>query len=421
MASFIRRHLRRFGRRPEAGLPDLINYAALVDHGVVLLKDGAFLTGWRLRGPDLESADASELESLAARTHHVLRSRGNGYEYQFQAVRSAARRYARVVGLPDATTALIDEERQAQHAARDQHFETDTYFTLTYLPPPDVEKRAVGFFIENPVQSVQDATYVLERFHSTCEQIHDQLETVFELHRLDSVELLSLLKRCVTGISQMMRVPVPPMYLDYHLAGVGLRHGFTPMVGDHHVRVVAITDFPGESSPAMLDALSHLPLEYRWSIRFMPLDLPTAEGRLRVLQRQWFQKRKGVAGLIREAAGDDPGPEDADADHMALDATAALALASEGEVRFGYFTSVVVLFDEDRVRVEEGARDVLKQIHALGFTGRIETVNAVEAYLGSLPGHGFRNVRRPIMHTLNLADLVPTTSVWTGERRGRGA
>ena len=32
--------------------------------------------------------------------------------------------------------------------------------------------------------------------------------------------------------------------------------------------------------------------------------------------------------------------------------------------------------------------------------------NAVEAFLGTLPGHGYLNVRRPLLHSLNLADLA---------------
>ena len=45
-----------------------------------------------------------------------------------------------------------------------------------------------------------------------------------------------------------------------------------------------------------------------------------------------------------------------------------------------------------------------------------ETVNAVEAWRGSLPGDGYRNVRRVILHTLNLADLMPIAAVWAGQR-----
>jgi type IV secretory pathway VirB4 component len=31
-----------------------------------------------------------------------------------------------------------------------------------------------------------------------------------------------------------------------------------------------------------------------------------------------------------------------------------------------------------------------------------------------LPGHGVENVRRPLINTMNLADLLPTSTIWTG-------
>jgi len=38
----------------------------------------------------------------------------------------------------------------------------------------------------------------------------------------------------------------------------------------------------------------------------------------------------------------------------------------------------------------------------------------MDAYLGSLPGHGVENVRRPLLNTMNLADLMPLNTIWTG-------
>ena len=38
----------------------------------------------------------------------------------------------------------------------------------------------------------------------------------------------------------------------------------------------------------------------------------------------------------------------------------------------------------------------------------------MDAFLGSLPGHGVENVRRPLINTMNLADLLPTSTIWTG-------
>jgi type IV secretory pathway VirB4 component len=46
-----------------------------------------------------------------------------------------------------------------------------------------------------------------------------------------------------------------------------------------------------------------------------------------------------------------------------------------------------------------------------------EGVNAVEAWLSSLPGHAYANVRQPLVHTLNLAHLMPLSSVWAGPAR----
>jgi type IV secretion system protein VirB4 len=46
-----------------------------------------------------------------------------------------------------------------------------------------------------------------------------------------------------------------------------------------------------------------------------------------------------------------------------------------------------------------------------------ETVNAIEAWLGSLPGHVYANVRQPPISTLNLAHMMPFSAVWAGPER----
>ena len=58
-------------------------------------------------------------------------------------------------------------------------------------------------------------------------------------------------------------------------------------------------------------------------------------------------------------------------------------------------------------------------VQAEGFGARIETLNATEAYLGSLPGVTYANVREPLVNTRNLADLIPLNSVWSGSTTDR--
>jgi len=50
----------------------------------------------------------------------------------------------------------------------------------------------------------------------------------------------------------------------------------------------------------------------------------------------------------------------------------------------------------------------------MGFDPRVETINAVEAWLGSIPVHGWYDVRKPLVSTRNLADIMPLTRIWPG-------
>lgn len=209
-------------------------------------------------------------------------------------------------------------------------------------------------------------------------------------------------------------MPPIPLYLDAVLGGQDLLGGFQPRIGDQWIVPVAIDGYPPDSTPGLLDFLNQLPLCYRGSTRFIALDPVDAQRALDKYRAKWWQKRKSLASLLKEAVGGSATHINADADRMASDAVSALGEASSGTVRYGYYTSVIVLMDPDRSQVQEQARQVQKALAQHGFAGRLETVNALEAWLGSLPGHAYANVRRPLLHTLNLADLLPLTAVWAG-------
>ena len=166
-----------------------------------------------------------------------------------------------------------------------------------------------------------------------------------------------------------------------------------------------------ESTPGILSALGELPIEYRWSTRFIFMDLHEAVKHLEDFRKKWRQK---VRGFFDQVFHTNSGKIDQDALSMVADADNALEEVNSGLIAQGYYTGVVVLTDESRDKVEQAARQLEKAINALGFAARIETVNNLEAFLGTLPGHGVENVRRPIINTMNLADLMPTSSIWTG-------
>ena len=68
-------------------------------------------------------------------------------------------------------------------------------------------------------------------------------------------------------------------------------------------------------------------------------------------------------------------------------------------------------------KVEAAAKQIEKAINNAGFTARVESLNTMDALIGSLPGHGVQNVRRPYVSVFNLAHLIPTSSIWTGDEK----
>ena len=397
------------------GFADLANYAALVDEGVCLLKDGGFLAAWTYTGPDLESASHEELAVLSSQVNSALVRLGNGWMLHVDAIRRPSVGYPEGGAFPDPTTRLIDDERRERYTAEGTHFESAYYLSLTYRPPAEIENRVSALFLEGDGVGRQGWNQILEIFEKTVTDIEDALSSRLTLARLDSAALLTYLHTCITGLRHEVRVPAIPMYLDAVLATQDLVGGFRPKIGDRHLRVIAVMGFPMDSVPEILGFLNRLPVEYRWSTRFIFLDPANAERALRVYRRNWFQKRHGLLGLLKESFNFGTVTfANKDAVAMAQDADDAVGEASANVVRFGYLTCNVLLLDPDRERLDATAREVVKQLQHHGFGARVEEVNALDGYLGSLPGHGYQNIRKPLLHTLNLSDLLPLTSMWPG-------
>jgi type IV secretion/conjugal transfer VirB4 family ATPase len=412
-------------------LADHLPWAALVAPGVVLNKDGSFQRTFRFRGPDLESATESELVAACARVNNVLRRLGAGWALFFEADRFAAAGYP-LSDFPDAASWLVDEERRAQfedgtfsgaeeiRGARREHYENAYYLTLLYMAPADQVARAERALIDTGKDDQKrDWRHELDAYVAETNRTLDLLGQVMaEIAPLDDGETLTYLHRTVSTKRHAVEPPEEPIYLDAILADQPLHGGLEPMLGDAHLRTLTILGFPNTTRPGLLDALNHLDFPYRWTTRFIAMDKTEATKALTKLRRQWFNKRKSITQLLREVMHNEPVQLlDSDADNKVVDSDEALQALGGDHVAFGYLTTTVCVADESRMRVEEKVRAVERVINGLGFTTIRESLNAVEAWLGSLPGHVYANVRQPLVHTLNLAHLMPLSSVWAGPKR----
>jgi type IV secretion/conjugal transfer VirB4 family ATPase len=406
-------------RQPADRLADHLPWAALVADGIILNKDGSFQRTLALRGPDLESATEAELVSASARANNVLKRFGTGWALFFDAERREALHYPDSV-FPDPACWLVDQERRARFIEAGAHYESRYRLTLTWLPTPDGADAAGRSLVDRPEASEgRDWRGALATFIAETDRALDLFAAFMpEMRALTSAETLTYLHDTVSTRRHPVAVPETPMYLDGLLADTALVGGLEPMLGDRHLRSLTITGFPNVSRPGILDALNEADFPYRWVTRFIALDKTDATKVLTKVRRQWFNKRKSITALLREVMYNQPTQLlDSDADNKVIDADLALQALGGDHVAFGYLTTTITVSDADRVRVEEKIRAVERVTGGLGFTTIRESVNAVEAWLSSLPGHAYANVRQPIIHTLNLAHLMPLSSVWAGPAR----
>ncbi len=410
-------NLAEYRKRP-ALLADWLPWAGLVAPGVVLNKDGSFQRTARFRGPDLDSATQGELIATSARLNNALRRLGSGWALFVEAERRAAADYPHS-DFPEPLSWLVDEERRASFEEDHSHFESGYHLTLAYLPAEESRARAAKLLYENTPQGGVDWRDRLESFVSETDRFFDLLDGVMpEIDWLDDSQTLTYLHATVSTRRYRVAVPEHPFYLDALLADSALVGGLAPMLGDQHLRVASVRGFPTSTWPGLLDDLNRLGFAYRWSTRFLCMNKSEAEKELTRLRRQWFAKRKNVVALLRETIFQQESPlVDTDASNKSADADAALQELGSDQVAFGYVTATVTVLDADAGAADEKLRRVERVIQGRGFVTIPETLNAVEAWLSSIPGNAYANVRQPIISTLNLAHLMPVSAVWAGPER----
>lgn len=414
------------------GFADLLRYSAPIEDGIVQGKGGELIAAWRYWGQDTESATNSELEAISARLNAALKRFGSGWMVHIDGFREHATTYHSGGTFVSPVLGMMDTERRRQHEMEGRHYEGSYVLTVTYLPPLQVESKAAAMLIEHSDDMAESKASVhdllIAKFRAEMLDFGNELSGIFEgVQRLglrtvhdqrtgkDVVldDLLSHLHYCVTGIKQDVVAPAPGVYIDTLIGSQDFVGGNKPRIGDQHIRVLTIEglEIVGESFPTMLASMNALPVVYRWSTRFIFVETEQAKSLMNSIRKKWRQQVRGVRD---QATNSQSGPVNEDALRMETDANSAMSDAATGVVRHGHFTSVVIVMADSAAAVDSGVVELKKSIRETGYVVRQEDINAVEAYLGSLPGHGHENVRRPIINSLNLADIIPTTASWPG-------
>jgi type IV secretion/conjugal transfer VirB4 family ATPase len=425
-------------------LEDYLPWAILVAPGVVLNKDGSFQATARFRGPDIRSSTPEELVSFTARANNVFRRLGRGWAIYLEAERREITDYPDGA-FEDDLSRLIDSERAAAFEQTGSQFETFHHLTLQWTPEPDSSRKASAFFFDidqkrqaadgrvrskagkpdrDRERSLLDrrvAREALESFERSVGHAFGMFEgIVAEFYRLNDDQTLSYLKRQVSPRTTPVRAPAGPAFLDGCLCDASLVGGVAPMLGDRHLRVLTIKGFPPFTHPGVLDDLNAAAMTYRWMTRYLCLDKQESERELVKWRRLWFSKHKSMGALVKEMLTKEAASfANPDAIAKSEEVDDALAELGSEQIGFGFLTSTLVVLGATAGEAEEKLRAAERIIASRGFVAVAETLNAVEAWLSSIAGHAWANVRHPMVSTLNLSHVAPLATAWAGDARNR--
>lgn len=401
------------------------------NNGAILLNSASLIMTFEYRGKDLESSTNNELNSTAYHISQALLQLGEGWSIHVDIMREEAKKYIdRDLNLfgKNITAEVLDEESRLMFQSGEKHYENKYYLTFCYIPPRDMIQKIDSMFYEN-TNNNKAVESSLDIFNQTVEGFFSDLRKITSLLSASSFsyfdvlgkdDTLSFLNKCICSERQFIKSNYPShnYFLQYTLSHKEVIVDNFPKVGDKYLTCVTIYGFPNAVYPGILDQINTTQMEYRFNTRFIFVSNEKALSEIKKVIQKWKTKRKGGLARIMEAFNiSSAAKDDSFAVGQEEEAESTIEIIRRGDSKYGFYTSTVVMFNEDLEQLKEQRLELYTIIQQMGFTANLEDVNNFDAYMGSLPGNTFENVVQLPIFTHQLSDLFPITALWTGADR----
>ncbi len=386
---------------------------------VVINKDGSLMATWQFRGPDLDSSVEEELAVITNRLQGAMASLKTNYVLWFESQRTPSLGYETTSHFPDPVTRGMDAER-AQLYASGRYYESHFYATLQYLPPKDRQEKMKELLVEGREKKLTKAEDVLEAFGEQIYKLFVMFQNLrMEAHFLEENAMLTYLHSTVSGRPRPLKYPGSRFLFDKYLYDTPLYGGLEPQLGHQHMRVIAPISYARDTVFGGFDALSRLDFPYRWMTRVYCMSKNDVLSELDMERRQWKGKLQSLSSTLADAAIREGAQNTENLNEVAVDRVAevrdAIHAVEADHISFVYYSTAVIVLDEDREAVEEKAKIVRQLFIEHGMKAKIEDFNAVDTWMGCVPGLIGHNIRRPLISTGNLVHMMPLTAAWAGE------
>ena len=208
-------------------------------------------------------------------------------------------------------------------------------------------------------------------------------------------------------------------YLDWQMCDSELEaHRGHLRLDDDYVRVLTLKELPNETRPLLLHGLLDVPANFHVVTEWHPVDNARARKEINKRRRHHHNSKTSFLSNLQEQKHSGPREELVDDSQEAAVAElgeALTALGMEGK-SFGEFTLTVVIYDEDRVKVEHAVAEFQKLFTQHDGLLYEERYNLLNAYFATVPGNKHFNLRKQWALNSNYADLSFLFTADTGSQ-----
>jgi type IV secretion/conjugal transfer VirB4 family ATPase len=208
-------------------------------------------------------------------------------------------------------------------------------------------------------------------------------------------------------------------HLDWQVCGSELEahRGYLRM-DDAYFRVLTLKELPGETRPLLLQGFFDIPANFHVVTEWHPVDNAKARKEIASRRRHHHNSKTSFVSNLQDRQN--TGPQDELVDDSKAAAVAELgnaltAMGMEGK-SFGEFTLSVVVYNEDRVKVEHAVAEFQKLFTQHDGLLYEERYNLLNAFFATVPGNRQFNLRKQWALNSNYADLSFLFTVDSGSQ-----
>lgn len=273
----------------------------------------------------------------------------------------------------------------------------------------------------------------IERQSTELESVMDTIESAASplgrLDRLANRELAGFLNH-ITSPTQASPTPTSvPRYtlMDSYLGLDTLSVGeqtldFSDGVEQKQVAVLSIKNepdaYPEETQPGVFDALHEVDGEWTFSMALRMTDTETAKKFMSTFRTFYNNTRKGIMAIASETLTEKESSSVNDvADVRADQTTKAIRSFATGNAVAAYANITVLVYGDAEKPINDQVKKVILALTGKNFMPLRESIHALSAWAGTLPGQWALPVRWVFLTGGPIADMIPAHGIYAGHRQ----